>query len=175
MEPIKGGSLAKYSDDIEQLFKSHNKDASMASYALRWVAKFPNVKVILSGMSTMEQVKDNLDTFCNYKELTKEEEKTIEQVVSILENRVQNGCTGCRYCMPCPAQVDIPGNFSAWNTYHIYQNYDIVKWKWEQDLGDKKQAKNCVKCGKCEAECPQKISIRKDLEKLQRELDGKSI
>ena len=61
MEPIKGGSLAKYSDDIEQLFKSHNKDASMASYALRWVAKFPNVKVILSGMSTMEQVKDNLE------------------------------------------------------------------------------------------------------------------
>lgn len=171
MEPIKGGSLASFAEDITGMFRDMDKDASVASFALRWVGSLPGVKVILSGMSSMEQVDDNLKTFTGFKVLSENEKNTIDKVVEVLNSRVQNGCTGCRYCMPCPAGVDIPGCFSAWNTYHMYQNYNVVSWKWETDMGDKKQAKNCIKCGKCEAACPQKISIREDLEKVQKDLD----
>ncbi|MBD5523113.1 MAG: aldo/keto reductase [Lachnospiraceae bacterium] len=175
MEPVKGGSLAVFAEDIMDKFHKLDADASAASFALRWVGSLPGVKVILSGMSTMEQVDDNLKTFGSFKPLTGEEEKTITQVTEILRSRVQNGCTGCRYCMPCPAGVDIPGCFASWNTYHMYQNYNVVKWRWEQALGDGKQAKNCIKCGKCEQVCPQKLSIRQDLEKVQADLDKKEM
>ena len=175
MEPVKGGSLAAFSDDIMELFHRFDQEASAASYALRWVGSRPGVKVILSGMSTMEQVKDNLKTFGSFKPLSEEEEKAVEEVTRILRSRVQNGCTGCRYCMPCPAGVDIPGCFSVWNTYHMYQNYYAVNWAWEHEMGPEHQAKNCIKCGKCEKLCPQKLQIRKDLEKVQEDLDKKEL
>jgi len=103
--------------------------------------------------------------------LSEGERATVKEVVEILNSRVQNGCTGCRYCMPCPAGVNIPGCFSAWNTYHMYQNYNMVKWRWEQEIGEAGQAKNCIECGKCEKECPQKLEIRSDLKKVQLDLD----
>ena len=173
MEPIKGGSLACFADDITSTFRKMDPEASTASFALRWVGSLPNVKVILSGMSTMEQVEDNLKTFGNFKPLSAQESKTIEEVVTLIKSRVQNGCTGCRYCMPCPAGLDIPGNFRAWNTYHMYQNYNVVGWQWEHEIGESKQAKNCIKCGKCEAACPQKLAIRADLEQVQADMDKK--
>ena len=173
MEPIKGGSLAAFAEDITGMFRSLDAEASIASYALRWVGSLPNVKVILSGMSTMEQVEDNLKTFDNFKPLTEKERDTIEQVVTLINSRVQNGCTGCRYCMPCPAGVNIPGCFSAWNRYHMYQNYNVVSWQWEKEVGEEHQAKNCIQCGKCEAACPQKLAIREDLKKVQADLDKK--
>ena len=175
MEPVKGGSLAAFADDIMDKFHAMDPDASAASFALRWVGSLPGVKVILSGMSTMEQVEDNLKTFCDFRPLSEAEQKMIEDVTNTLRSRVQNGCTGCRYCMPCPAGVDIPGCFGVWNTYHMYQNYNIVKGRWERELGDAKQAKNCVKCGKCEQACPQKLSIRRDLERGQADLDKKEM
>lgn len=174
MEPIKGGSLAAFAPEIMDKFAALAPAASPASFALRWVGTFPNVKVILSGMSTMEQVEDNLKTFEGFKPLTQQEQDTIAQVRGILEARVRNGCTGCRYCMPCPAGVDIPGCFSAWNTYYAYQNYNVVKWNWE-NLGDAHQAKNCIGCGRCEESCPQKISIREDLKQVQSDLDNRAL
>ena len=173
MEPVKGGSLAAFAEDITGKFRALDPEASIASYALRWVGSLPNVKVILSGMSTMEQLEDNLKTFDSFRPLDPEERETIEEVVALINSRVKNGCTGCRYCMPCPAGVDIPGNFRAWNTYHMYQNYNMVKGRWEKGIGEEKQAKNCVKCGKCEAACPQKLNIREDLVKVQEDLDKK--
>ena len=173
MEPVKGGSLAAFADDITEKFRSLDPEASAASFALRWVGSLPNVKVILSGMSTMEQVEDNLKTFSEFKPLSEEEKKTIDGIVALINSRVQNGCTGCGYCMPCPAGVDIPGNFRVWNTYHMYQNYNMVRGRWERNLGDAKQAKNCVKCGKCEKACPQKLQIREDLVKVQADLEKK--
>lgn len=175
MEPVKGGSLAAFADDIMEKFRAHDKEASAASYALRWVGSLPNIKVILSGMSNMEQVEDNLHTFADFKPLSEQEQQTIEEVVTVLNSRVQNGCTGCSYCMPCPAGVNIPGCFSAWNTYHMYQNYNVVRWKWENEIGEKGQASNCIKCGKCEGKCPQKLSIRDDLAKVQADLDKKEM
>lgn len=173
MEPVKGGALAAFSDDIMELFQPFDPEASAASYALRWVGSKPGVKVILSGMSTMEQVEDNLKTFHSFKPLSAAEERAIDKVVEMLRSRVQNDCTGCRYCMPCPAGVDIPGCFSVWNTYHMYQNYYAVDWQWEHEMGAEHQAKNCIECGKCEKVCPQKLEIRRDLKKVQKDLDKK--
>lgn len=175
MEPVKGGSLAAFAQDITDKFKAHDKTASPASFALRWVGSLPNVKVILSGMSTMEQVEDNLHTFSPFRPLSAAEQETVEQVVELLHSRVQNGCTGCRYCMPCPAGVNIPGSFGVWNTYHMYQNYNMVKGRWEREIGEKAQPKNCIKCGKCELACPQKLKIREDLERVQADLDKKEM
>jgi len=173
MEPVKGGSLAAFAEDITGKFRALDAEASTASFALRWVGSLPNVKVILSGMSTMEQVEDNLKTFGAFRPLSDREKETIDEIVALIRSRVKSGCTGCRYCMPCPAGVDIPGNFRVWNTYHMYQNYGMVKNLWEKNLGEEKQAKNCIKCGKCEAACPQKLHIREDLVKVQEDLDKK--
>ncbi len=172
MEPVKGGSLAAFAQDITEKFHAHDPQASMASFALRWVGSLPNVKVVLSGMSTMEQVEDNLKTFGDFRPLSEAERATVEEVVALMKSRVQNGCTGCRYCMPCPAGVNIPGTFGCWNRYHMYQNYNVVKHHWEKDLGDAGQAKNCIKCGKCEQVCPQHLHIREDLERAQADLDA---
>lgn len=173
MEPIKGGSLAAFAEDITGMFKELKPDASVASFALRWVGSLPNIKVVLSGMSTMEQVDDNLKTFGEFEPLSQKESDTIDDIVKLINSRVQNGCTGCKYCMPCPAGVDIPANFRVWNTYHMYQNYNMVKGQWERGLGEEKQAKNCIKCGKCEKACPQKLNIREDLERVQADMDKK--
>lgn len=174
MEPVKGGTLAAFGQDIAEMFHAHDREASIASFALRWVGSLPNVKVILSGMSTMEQVEDNLRTFGQFSPLTKEESKTVDEVVAILNSRVQNGCTACRYCMPCPFGVDIPGTFRTWNAYHMYQNYKIVKYRWEQ-MEESARPKNCARCGKCEQACPQKLHIRDDLARAQEDLDKKEM
>lgn len=171
MEPVKGGSLANFSEDINERFHKMDSDGSIASWALRWVGSHKNVKVVLSGMSTEEQVEDNLKTFAHFRPLSGKEESVIAGIVEELTARVQNGCTGCRYCMPCPAGVNIPGNFAVWNKYHMYGTYEHVKNAWENGLKEEEKAKNCIKCGKCEALCPQKLSIRSDLERVQEDLD----
>ena len=175
MEPVKGGSLAAFAEDITSKFRALDPAASTASFALRWVASLPNVKVVLSGMSNLEQVEDNLATFSEFKPLNEQEKDTIQEIVDLINSRVKSGCTGCGYCLPCPAGVAIPVNFRVWNTYHMYQNYNMVQWSWENELGEEKQAKNCIKCGKCENACPQKLAIRADLEKVQEDLDKKEM
>lgn len=175
MEPVKGGSLAAFADDIMDKYHALDPEASAASFALRFVGTLPNILTVLSGMSTMDQVEDNLRTFTDFKPLSDKEQEVIRDVVALLRSRVQNGCTGCRYCMPCPAGVNIPGCFGAWNTYHMYQNYNVVRWKWEQEIGETQQAKNCIQCGKCEKACPQHLSIREDLKKAQADLDKKEM
>ena len=171
MEPVKGGSLAVLPDDITNEFRKLNPNASTASWALRWVGSLPNVKVILSGMSTPEQVYDNLSTFSDFKELNDDEQKAVAGIAQMLKKRVNNGCTGCNYCMPCPAGVNIPHNFRIWNLFGIYENVNSTKWQWEHDIDDAQKAKNCVGCGKCEKACPQKLSIRDNLKTLQSQLD----
>lgn len=171
MEPIKGGLLANLPEEVTEPFTKLNPDKSLASWALRWVASLSNVKVVLSGMSDYEQVCNNLETFCDFKEMTEEENKAVEEVAEALKKRVNNGCTGCGYCMPCPAGVNIPKNFAIWNRYGIYGNTGDARWKWQNEISDAEKAKNCIKCGKCEGLCPQKLAIRENLACLQGEFD----
>ena len=117
------------------------------------------------------QVDDNLKTFGNFKKLSPEEMKAVTDTADALKRRVFNGCTGCRYCMPCPNGVDIPRNFRIWNTYGMYQNTGHTKWEWST-VADDQKAKNCVQCGLCETACPQHLSIREDLTRVQNMLDA---
>ena len=172
MEPVKGGSLAYLPDDITTMFREARPDDSTAAWALRYVGSFDNVKVILSGMSDMNQVEDNLKTFTNFEVLSDKEQKIVEKVANALNSRVQNGCTACKYCMPCPLGVNIPGSFQIWNEYHIYNNVNDTVRRWKNDIPEEAKPKNCIKCGKCEQVCPQKIHIRENLERLQKELDA---
>lgn len=166
MEPVKGGLLANLPEEVVSSFKEVAPDKSTASWALRWVASHPNVKVVLSGMSDEEQVVDNLSTFTDFQKLSDQEENVVKDVAATLNSRVNNGCTACAYCMPCPAGVNIPGNFKIWNRFGIYGNREDAIRRWKEDLKDEERAGNCIKCGKCETVCPQKLSIREDLKKV---------
>lgn len=171
MEPVKGGSLANLPDEITEQFRALDSTASTASWALRWVATHPNIMTVLSGMSDEAQVADNIATFTDFKPLSAAEQSAVRNISEMLRSRVNNGCTGCNYCMPCPAGVNIPYNFKIWNTYGIYENKGAANWQWTHDISPEQKAVNCIKCGKCEASCPQKLPIRKHLEILQNELD----
>lgn len=171
MEPIKGGSLANLPKDIAQKFLDYNPDASISSWALRYVASLSNVKVVLSGMSTYDQVLDNLKTFENFEYLNQDELMLIQEVRDTLKARMKNGCTGCSYCMPCPFGVDIPSNFKYWNNAFVYDSHEQFKDKLAS-MKPEAKAENCRKCGKCEKLCPQQLSIRDDLQKVSEYLNS---
>lgn len=170
MEPIKGGSLASLPEDVTQMFKDYNPDATLASWALRYVGTLPGVKVILSGMSTMEQVENNVDTFAHYQNLSQEELDIVNKVADTLHSRTQNGCTGCAYCMPCPFGVNIPNNFRYWNNCFIYDDRETFQGKYEK-MKDEEKASNCQECGACERMCPQQLPIREDLKRVVKEFE----
>lgn len=172
MEPVKGGMLAALPEEIASALKAERPDASIASWAVRFVGTFSNVKVILSGMSDMNQVKDNLKTFGEFEPLSEKEQKLIAKTAENLRARVQNGCTACRYCMPCPAGVNIPQNFKIWNEYHVYQNKERARKNYFNNFEESAWAKNCVQCGKCEGACPQHLSIREDLKRVTADMEA---
>lgn len=171
MEPIKGGTLASLPDDVTQMFKDYLPEATLASWALRYVGTLSGVKVILSGMSTLEQVKDNLKTFNHYQNLSQEELEIVNKVAETLHSRTQNGCTGCAYCMPCPFGVDIPSNFKYWNNCFVYDDEPLFKGKYLK-MSDQAKASNCKECGACEKMCPQQLPIRKDLKRVVKDFEG---
>lgn len=170
MEPVKGGTLAALPEEIAGIFGGEEEGRSLASWALRWAGTHPGVKVILSGMSTPEQLEDNLKTFEHFTPLSPEEQAVVEKAAAAIRSRVNNSCTGCRYCMPCPFGVDIPRNFYIWNEFAMYENAARTRARYREELDREARADQCKKCGKCEQACPQAISIRADLERAAGEL-----
>ena len=172
MEPVKGGALANLMGDVDEPFRTVTPGVSNASFAMRWVADHQNVKVILSGMSSPEQMTDNLHTFEKPWPLTAAERDAIAEVARRLDKRVKIGCTGCRYCMPCPAGVNIPGNFDAWNKFGMYGAGPNLNYQWNISITDNQRANRCVQCHQCETKCPQHLPISHALQTLQKELDA---
>ncbi|MCQ2538796.1 MAG: aldo/keto reductase [Lachnospiraceae bacterium] len=171
MESIRGGELASFAPDVEQMFKAVRPEKSIASWALRWLGTKPQIKVILSGMSSLPQVEDNLNTFENFEVLNEKELATVDEVVKEIRSRRKVGCTGCRYCMPCPAGVVIPHIFGLWNKLGMYGNQERSTRSYKQ-VKPEETADNCMKCGACEGVCPQHLSIRDLLEQAHTELLG---
>lgn len=171
MEPVKGGSLSKLPQDLASRLKEAAPNSSISSWALRWVASKPNVKVVLSGMSTMEQVLDNLSTFEDFKPLSVAEQGLIKEIAEEIKARTMNGCTGCTYCMPCPFGLDIPKNFRIWNEHAKYGNTEVARKRYFEEMKEEERSSQCKKCGKCEALCPQHIAIREDLAHMSSDME----
>lgn len=157
MEPVRGGTLANLGEDVNQIFKAVNNNASVASWALRFAASCEQVMTVLSGMSNFEQVKDNINTFSNYKPLDDLERKTIDEALSLfLKNKIIP-CTGCRYCMDCPFGVDIPKNFKIYNNFAISGRKEGFINNFEALM--EHNAIHCKACKACVKKCPQHIDI----------------
>ena len=169
MEPVKGGSLATLSDDVAAPMRAARPDKSLASWAMRWVGSLDNCRVILSGMSTEEQVEDNLATFEHFEPLSESEQKVIEKTREAIRAKQFVSCTNCRYCMPCPFGVAIPRNFSMMNAYAMYGNERSRQFAWN-DMKEEERAGACKQCGKCETVCPQGIAIREKLAEVARQM-----
>jgi len=163
MEPIRGGKLAqKPADQVQKLWDSAEIKRTPVEWALGWVWNHPEVSVVLSGMSTFEQIKDNLriaDKF-DSGSLTVKEIELIGKVRETYKALSKVSCTGCEYCMPCPFGVNIPGSFTIYNEFYMYGNLEEKKRSYKFIEGN---ADKCRECGKCEKVCPQKLSIRKYL------------
>jgi predicted aldo/keto reductase-like oxidoreductase len=133
---------------------------------LKYLWNFKEISLVLSGMSNMEQVVENVETASDSKpdSLSAEENKAIEEVKKIFNERMIVNCTNCKYCMPCPAGVNIPEVFWAYNHASIFNDHEKAKFWLNNWLTEKQKASNCVKCGQCESKCPQNIEIMKHLE-----------
>lgn len=159
MEPVKGGTLANVSKNIEALMKQSNPKGSIASWALRYAGSLKNVVTVLSGMSTMEQLNDNINTFKDFKQLNNEEYKVIEQVTEMMKKDKLIACTSCRYCLDgCPSSINIPEIFKALNAKKLSKN-DWLSEDYYNAVTLNSKASTCLKCGLCESVCPQHLSI----------------
>lgn len=170
MEPVRGGFLSSFAPHVEKLMTDYEPDKSISSWAIRWVASLPNVAIVLSGMSNMAQLKDNMATISNFSQINNEELKVIDSVVNELKKIQPIPCTGCRYCMDCSFGVDIPGIFEIYNNYKKTENKELTYKNYFTFLAEKERAHNCEKCGACVAKCPQHIDIPTELEKINDEM-----
>ncbi|NQT59709.1 MAG: aldo/keto reductase [Bacteroidetes bacterium] len=165
MEPLRGGSLTKsVPEDVQNLWDSTAARRTPAEWALRWVWNDPRIAVVLSGMSTMEQVDENLSIAktAEPETLTDNELNIFEEVKNIYQSRIKNPCTACSYCMPCPHGVDIPRAFGFYNDAYIFDDIAGKKLVYGRFLKDQ-SADLCVACGECEPKCPQHIKIIDEL------------
>lgn len=174
MEPVKGGTLASFSDDIERIYKDYAPQKSIASWALRYVASLDGVMTILSGMSNAQQMNDNLDTMTHFEKINNEEAKLIKQVTDQVLSYPTIPCTKCRYCTPgCPMRIQIPDLFTAYNSAKMYgENRRYQTYYKDHSTGDYQPAKACIACGQCESVCPQHLEIISLLKEVSEVFDS---
>ncbi|HOP57488.1 MAG TPA: aldo/keto reductase [Bacillota bacterium] len=159
MEPVRGGALANLPKRAAELLNKLDPSKSNASWAIRYAASKENALTILSGMSSMAQVEDNIETMKEFRPLNEKELNAINQAKSFLLASGAIPCTGCRYCMDCPSGVDIPRVFAIYNQYVMTNNKWSFLNSYQRVLEDSKKADKCVACGKCARRCPQAIDI----------------
>ena len=160
MEPVRGGMLAGFGEEIEQKLKARQPEKSIASWALRFVASQPGVMTILSGMSSEEQMADNIETFTKFEPLAEDEMKLIDEITDEILAIPQIGCTACRYCCDgCPMQISIPDVFRTINTLRRYPNDWRSKNFYSGLIERSGKASDCIGCGQCEGVCPQHLPI----------------
>ncbi len=161
MEPIKGGKLSNASEEIQKIWdKSHIK-RTPSEWALRWLYNFPEISVVLSGMSTMDHVIENIKTASDGipNSLQQEELKLIDEVTKIYNEKVKVGCTGCEYCLPCPNGVSIPDIFELYNNVYVYGTKNQSMNIYNNLIKAREDANQCIECGHCEGLCPQHLDI----------------
>ena len=174
MEGLLGGRLSKAPSNVQALYDAFPVKRSPVEWAFRWLCNHPEVSVVLSGCNEAEQIDDNLRIFDTVEAgiMDEAELRLMDDVRAAYVSRTKIGCTGCRYCMPCPNGVNIPGIFSVWNEVSLYDtdpkwNWDLRRIKEKDECADK-----CIACGACEAACPQHLNIIESLQRAWGELNA---
>ena len=171
MEPVKGGRLVNLPDEARDALAAAG-EGSPASFALRFAAGLPGVEMVLSGMGTPEMIAENVATFSPLRPLSPAECDAIDRATQILRGQNAIECTACRYCVDgCPQRIAIPDLFSLMNTWKLHHNHNAVYYYDSVYTAPGSRASDCVRCGKCEAACPQHLPIRELLEQVAAELE----
>lgn len=169
MEPIKGGMLANPPEQVAEIFKRANPETSVASWAIRFAASLDGVIAVLSGMSTLDQMKDNVAYMENFQKLDDSERATVEEARKVLSDIPIVPCTTCNYCAKmCENNIGISGSFTAMNMLTLYgdKKFAAHQYKWLVEMHGKEYAGKCIKCGRCVKVCPQHINIPAELVKV---------
>ena len=174
MEPLRGGKLVNLPADAKKLLADHPKKYTPAELGLRWLWNQPGVTCVLSGMNSMEMVEENIRVASSTEvgSFDENDQALVEAVKKIIRTKEKVGCTACRYCMPCPKGVDIPGNFYYYNLMNI-EHKSSARFDFAQNMGLRLEpgfASQCIGCGKCEKHCPQHLPIREKLKEADRAL-----
>ena len=175
MEPLRGGKLVNLPVKAKRELSESGKGYTAAELGLRWLWNQTGVTVVLSGMNSLEMVDENIRIASDAEPGSFDDSDfaLVESVKKIIKEKERVGCTGCRYCMPCPSGVDIPGNFHHWNLMYIEGKKNPVRFEFARNVGLQGKpgfASQCIGCGKCETHCPQHIQIREMLKKADKEL-----
>ena len=166
MEPVKGGKLAEPPKEVKKLFKEYHPELSYASWAIRFVASLDGIITVLSGMSNIEQMEDNLSYMKNFQPLNEEEQKIIQEAQRILGKSATIPCTACHYCMEgCPKQIRIPDIFLAMNKQLGSGQAQEAKAAYNEVVSEGHRASDCIGCGQCERACPQHIHVIDELKR----------
>lgn len=176
MEGLRGGKLSNnVPQPVNDIIKRTGRKQTAAQFAFRWLWDMPEVSMVLSGMSTMEQIKENV-RFASKDHrgtITEKERKLYAEAKKFYESRIMVNCTECGYCVPCKQKVSIPFILGLYNDAHIFNALDQARFSYNVFVGPKHDATQCIACGECEEKCPQDIPIIKTLKKAHKELSGK--
>ncbi|TCL36921.1 hypothetical protein EV210_107186 [Anaerospora hongkongensis] len=169
MEPLRGGNIVNLPQAAKAVIDRADKKKSPAEWGLRWVWNHPEVSVVLSGMSAMEQVVENIKVAQDAQpnSFTAQETAIIDEVKQIFTERIRVNCTACSYCMPCPAGINIPGCFATYNDHWVFDETPAAKQRYGIITKMASPASACIECGKCESHCPQGIGIRNELKQVK--------
>ena len=163
MEPVKGGSLVNLPDEADKIYREMG-DMSNASYAIRYAASFDGIRVVLSGMSNLDQMKDNISYMKNFEPLSDQEQDAVAKVTAVFKGLDMIPCTSCHYCVEenhCPKNIKIPELFSCMNRKNVFNDWNQNMYYEQHTTGENGKAKDCIQCGGCERVCPQQLPIRK--------------